>query len=255
MENIKGIFLDLGGTFREVCENRAYSLAARKRIAEICGTDMDPDEYYEFLNARYDVYRDWALKYYCEAPEKYLWTRWLVPELDRDYIAAHAVELTHCFRDAKGERLVVPGGVETVKELIARGYKIGIISDLVGTEEIDQWLDADGIRDLFATVQQSSVTMLRKPHPAIYYLAMDEMGVWADECVFVGDNLTRDIIGAKASGFAGTVAVDYPATPLKKITAENQPSCVIKSFPELLNVLPGGGVFDPDKAERRGVQE
>ena len=148
MENIKGIFLALGGTFREVCENRAYSLAARKRIAEICGTDMDPDDYYEFLNARYDVYRDWALKYYCEAPEKYLWTRWLVPELDRDYIAAHAVELTHCFRNAKGERLVVPGGVETVKELIARGYKIGIISDLVGTEEIDQWLDADGVQAL-----------------------------------------------------------------------------------------------------------
>ena len=45
-ENIKALFLDLGGTFREVYENKPFSDAARKRIAEICKTDMNPDEYY-----------------------------------------------------------------------------------------------------------------------------------------------------------------------------------------------------------------
>ena len=168
-KNIKAIFLDLGGTFREVDEtNRPFIRQARERICELCGTDMGPDEFYDFLNARYDGYRNWALKYMCEAPETMLWTRWLVPEWDREKIEKAAVELTYCFRRAKGERLVVPKGVETVKELIARGYKVGIISDLIGTVEIDEWLDKDGIRDLFCTVQQSSVTMLRKPHPAIY---------------------------------------------------------------------------------------
>ena len=183
MENIKAIFLDLGGTFRIVEDNRPFYEAARKRIAEICGTDMDPDEYYDFLNTRYDEYRKWALRFYCEAPESVLWTRWLVPELDREYIEANAVELTYQFRRAKGERVVVPGGVETVRELVRRGYKVGIISDLIGTVEIDEWLDHDGIRDLFCTVQQSSVTMLRKPHPGIYYLALAEAGVRPEESV------------------------------------------------------------------------
>ena len=83
LENIKAIFLDLGGTFREVDENNLpFIHEARTRIKELCGTDMDPDEFYDFLNKRYDGYREWALKYMCEAPETMLWTRWLVPEWD-----------------------------------------------------------------------------------------------------------------------------------------------------------------------------
>ena len=253
-QNIRALFLDLGGTFREVYENRPFSLAARQRIAEICKTDMDPDEYYEFLNKRYDVYREWVLHFMCEPPEQYLWSRWLVPELDKDYIESYATELTYNFRRAKGERLVVPGGIETVKELKKRGYLVGIISDLVGTKEIDEWLDNDGIRDLFCTVQQSSITMLRKPHPAIYYHALSEAHVRPEESVFVGDNLIRDIIGAKATGFGGTIAVEYnPQKPLK-LTEENKPDCIIHSFPELLNVLPGNNTFCPENAERREVK-
>ena len=81
-QNIKALFLDLGGTFREVYENKPFSDAARKRIAEICKTDMSPDDYYDFLNKRYDVYREWVLHFMCEPPEQYLWSRWLCPELD-----------------------------------------------------------------------------------------------------------------------------------------------------------------------------
>ena len=222
MENIKAIFLDLGGTFRIVEENEPFYHAARVRIAEICGTDMDPDAYYDFLNRRYDEYRKWALRFMCEAPEKVLWTRWLVPELDREYI-----------------------------ELRARGYKVGIISDLVGTVEIDEWLDKDGIRDLFCTVQQSSVTMLRKPHPAIYYLALDEAGVRPEDSVFVGDNLKRDILGAKQTGFAGTVAADYPGGLPMTFNEENKPDCFIHHFNELLDLFPGEGKYLPERGERR----
>ena len=246
----KAIFLDLGGTFREVVEIPEVYNKARARIAEICQTDMDPDTYWAFINKRYDVYREWALRFLCEAPEKLLWTRWLVPELDRDYVEAHAVELTENFRLAKGDRQVVAHGIETVRELHKRGYKIGIISDLVGTVEIDKWLDRDGIRDLFCTVKQSSVTLLRKPHPAIYFQALDEAEVRGEESVFVGDNLNRDIVGAKAAGFGGTVSVEYPGKHLK-LTEENVPDCIIHDFADLLNVFPGNGEYHPENAERR----
>ena len=110
LQNIKAIFLDLGGTFREVNGDRAYSLAARKRIAEILCPAADPDSYYEYINKKYDVYREWALRWTCEAPEEELWCRWLVPELPREAVAPHAKELTYCFRAAKGRRLFVGGG-------------------------------------------------------------------------------------------------------------------------------------------------
>ncbi|MBR6040522.1 MAG: HAD family hydrolase [Clostridia bacterium] len=250
LTNIKAVFLDLGGTFRIVDEdNLPFIREARTRIKELCGTDMDPDAFYDFLNKRYDGYREWALKYMCEAPEEMLWTRWLVPEWDRDRIEKAAKELTYCFRRAKGERVVVEKGIETVRELRRRGYKVGVISDLIGTIEIDEWLDHDGIRDLFCTVQQSSVTMLRKPHPAIYFLALSEAGVRPEESCFVGDNLKRDIIGAKQSCFAGTVGAEYPGGLPFKLTEENRPDCIIHHFDELLNVFPGEGRFCPENAE------
>lgn len=249
-QGIKAIFLDLGGTFRVVDEdNRPFIVEARERIKELCGTDMDSDAFYDFLNKRYDGYREWALKYMCEAPEEMLWTRWLVPEWDREKIEKAAKELTYCFRRAKGERVVVEKGVETVRELRKRGYLVGIISDLIGTIEIDEWLDRDGIRDLFCTVQQSSVTMLRKPHPAIYFLALSEAGVRPEESCFVGDNLKRDIIGAKQSNFAGTVGAEYPGGLEFKLTEENRPDCIIHHFDELLKVFPGEGRFCPETAE------
>ena len=248
-EGIKAIFLDLGGTFRVVEDNKPFIKEARERIKALCGTDMDADAFYDFLNKRYDGYREWALKYMCEAPEEMLWTRWLVPEWDKARIEAAAKELTYCFRRAKGERVVVPKGIETVRALRERGYKVGIISDLIGTIEIDEWLDNDGIRDLFCTVQQSSVTMLRKPHPAIYFLALREAGVRPEESCFVGDNLKRDIIGAKQSGFAGTVGAEYPGGLAFKLTEENKPDCILHHFDELLNIFPGDGKFCPEAAE------
>ena len=241
-ENVKAIFLDLGGTFRVVDEgNLPFIRQARERIKELCGTDMTADEFYAFLNKRYDGYREWALRFMCEAPETMLWTRWLVPEWDREKIEAAAKELTYCFRRAKGERVVVPKGIETVRKLKKRGYLVGIISDLIGTVEIDEWLDHDGIRDLFCT--------LRKPHPAIYFLALAEAGVRPEESCFVGDNLKRDIIGAKQSGFLGTVGAEYPGGLEFKLTEENRPDCILHHFEELLNIFPGEGKFCPEAAE------
>lgn len=251
-KRITTIFIDLGGTFRVVTENKPYSDAAKARIAELVGTEMEPEEFHALIEARYDVYRQWALKYMCEAPEEMLWTRWLAPEYDRERLAKNAGELTYQYRRAKGERVVVPGGVRTIKELHARGYILGVISDLVGCSEVDEWLDKDGLRPYFATVQQSSVTTLRKPHPAIYFLALKEANARAEESVFVGDNLKRDIIGAKEAMFGATIAVDYGVAPLK-LTEENMPDGIVTQFDQLLDVFPGSPRMILDALEKRSV--
>ena len=149
-----------------------------------------------------------------------------------------AAELTYEYRKSKGERVVVDGGIETVKELCRRGYVLGIISDLVGVNEVDEWLDQDGLRPYFKTIQQSSVTLIRKPHPAIYYYALDEADVTAAESCFVGDNLNRDIVGAKAAGFGMTVGVQYSGKKLPAITEENRPDQIITHFSQLLDLFP-----------------
>lgn len=243
--NINAIFFDLGGTLRVVDKDEAYTEAAKQRMAELAGTDMDYQDFYKLVNARYDDYRAWVLRFFCEAPEEILWTRWLCPELDRTRIRENAAKLTFEWRQvkAKGRRVVAPGGVETIKELYRRGYTLGIISDLVGCYEVDEWLNEDGLRPYFSTVQQSSITLIRKPNPAIYYYALRETNCAPENACYVGDNLERDILGAKASGFGLTVAVEYG----KQIqpTEEQMPDGKINALPDLLDLFPARGTIDP----------
>ena len=136
--DIRYIFLDLGGTFRVIDEDPAYLAAAKTKIAELCGVKTDdPCKWFdEVIDKRYDKYREWALKFMCEAPEEVLWTRWLAFDMDQELILKNAAELTYQYRQTKGRRTVVAGGAETVKELCARGYTLGIISDLLGKREV-----------------------------------------------------------------------------------------------------------------------
>ena len=236
---INTIFIDLGDTFRVIRKDADYILAAKRRIVELLGVDADPIEFYrEVIEPRYDRYREWALTFYCEAPEKTLWTRWLAYDYPREQVEAAAAELTMAYRKTKGERVVTDGGVETVKELYRRGYTLGIVSDLVGVHEVDEWLDRDGLRPYFKTVQQSSICLIRKPHPAIYYYALEECGADPAETCYVGDNLDRDIVGAKAAGLGMTIGVQYPGKKSQTVTDANRPDRFIQHFSQLLEIFP-----------------
>ena len=146
--------------------------------------------------------------------------------------------MTYAYPNTKGARVVTDGGIETIKELSRRGYTLGIVSDLVGVEEVDEWLDRDGLRPYFKTVQQSSVCLIRKPHPAIYYYALEETGADPACTCYVGDNLDRDIIGAKAAGLGMTVGVQYPGKKPQTVTPANKPDHFISHFSQLLDLFP-----------------
>ena len=244
-KQIDTIFFDLGDTFRVIRKDREYQRQAKAVITRCLGVDTDPEDFYrDVIEPRYDKYREWALSYYCEAPVEVLWTRWLAYDFPKDRVAAHAAEMTWAYRKTKGERVVTEGGIDTVKELYRRGYTLAIVSDLVGVEEVDDWLDHDGLRPYFKSVQQSSVCLIRKPHPAIYYYALAETGADPKRTCFVGDNLNRDIIGAKAAGLGMTVGVQYPDKKPQTVTEENKPDTFIHHFTELLELFPPLGEKD-----------
>lgn len=238
-KHIDTIFVDLGDTFRVIRKDEAYQREAKEAITRLLGVDGDPVQFYkDVIEPRYDKYREWALTFYCEAPVKELWTRWLAYDFPRERVEAAAAEMTCAYRKTKGERVVTDGGIETVKELYKRGYTLGIVSDLVGTEEVDEWLDRDQLRPYFKTVQQSSVCLIRKPHPAIYYYALAECGSDPARTCYVGDNLARDIVGAKAAGLGMTIGVQYPGKKPQEVTEENKPDRFISHFAQLLDIFP-----------------
>lgn len=236
MATIKGVFFDLGGTLRIVERNADHETRARDRMAELAGAE-DPAAFLDMIEKRYEPYRDWALTECKESGDYELWAKWLLPELPEEKLRAICHEMTWQYRQVKGRRHLVEGGLEVLQTLRSKGYKLAIISNLIGEDEIPMWLEEDGLKPYFDAVILSSVCHIRKPDPAIYQMACDEMGLRPEECVSVADNLDRDITGAKAAGVGANILFISPEKLAKKtITEENRPDYIIHKFVDMLDL-------------------
>jgi HAD superfamily hydrolase (TIGR01549 family) len=237
--NIEAIFLDIGNTLRILLNDEPHRAKARRKITELLGTNEDPEAFCKKLDARYKTYRKWAFDNLVEAPEAELWTRWLAPDFPAEKVAPLGVELTYQYRQSMGRRVVVEGGKEVVVELHRRGYILGIISNLITSQEIPDWMEKDGFAPYFKSVVLSSVFGRRKPDPGVFLEAACQAGVDPARCAYVGDNPKRDVIGARQAGFEMVVLIIDPAKlDEKPITNENRPDLIIHKFSELLDVFP-----------------
>lgn len=236
MAEIKGVFFDLGGTLRIAEQVLEHQEQAKARMAELAGAE-DVQGFIDMVEARYEPYRVWALGENKEAGDYDLWAKWLLPELPEEKLQAICHEMTYQYRQVKGLRRIVDGGLEVIQTLHRRGYKLGIISNLIGEEEIPNWLRDDGLEQYFDALVLSSVCHIRKPDPAMYWMGCDQLGLKPEECASVADNLNRDITGAKAAGIGANILFISPEKLAKKtITDENRPDYIVHRFLDILDL-------------------
>ena len=95
-----------------------------------------------------------------------------------------------------------PDAVATLDALAERGYRLGIISNTSSRTQVFRTLEAYGIAKYFECVILSSIEGVRKPHTAIFASALRAMGSEASSTAYVGDTLSRDVIGSKRAGYA-----------------------------------------------------
>ena len=242
---IKAIFLDVGNTLRILTKNEEHQSLARKNIVRLLGIDEDPNVFCKKLEERYKVYRKWAFENMKEAPETELWARWLTPEIPFEQLAPISIDLTYQYRQSMGLRVMVENGKSVVTELFRRGYILGIISNVITSQEIPDWLEEDGLSGFFKSVILSSATGLRKPDPEIYLEAARRAGVNPAQCVYVGDNLKRDVTGTRQAGFGMVIILNSPEElSQNSITDENRPDAIIHEFIELLDIFPKSPVVN-----------
>lgn len=242
MEKIKGVFFDLGGTLRIAEHVPEHEEAAKRRMAELAGAS-DVQAFIAMIEERYLPYRDWALGENRESGDFELWHKWLLPEMDEERVREICHEMTFQYRQVKGLRHLVDGGREVLETLHARGYKLGIISNLIGENEIPDWLRSDGLDIYFDSVVLSPVCGIRKPDPKMYLMGCSELGLEPGECASVADNLDRDITGAIAAGIGANILFISPEKLAKKtVTDANRPDYIVHRFIDILDLPILGGV-------------
>ncbi len=78
------------------------------------------------------------------------------------------------------------------------GFKLGLISNC-GIDEIAGWDDSP-LAPLFQTAIFSCNVRLKKPDPAIYLLAANNLSVRPDECLYIGNGGSDELNGARCAG-------------------------------------------------------
>jgi putative hydrolase of the HAD superfamily len=101
---------------------------------------------------------------------------------------------------------VGPGVTEALRAIAGLGVPLGVVSNSDGTVQAELHRlgvcsvnDGAGVR--VGVVMDSAVVGIAKPDPGIFRLALEALGVRADETVLhIGDSLRYDVAGAIAAG-------------------------------------------------------
>lgn len=129
------------------------------------------------------------------------------------------------------------GALETLTALKAQGWLLGAISNTIQparfmTANLEHW----GLNQFFQVRVYSSEVGVAKPHPHIFQVALDQLGVAPSEAVYVGDRITPDVSGAQGVGMKAVLIEVEQRTESHPTIA---PDARIRELPELLDVLPG----------------
>jgi putative hydrolase of the HAD superfamily len=128
-------------------------------------------------------------------------------ELDLSPMAALREEMT-----------VYPQVVERVLELRRGGYKTALVTNNV-REGSKMWRSLMDVDALFDVVIDSSEVGIRKPNPAIFELALRQLGIADPSTAVFLDDLDSNIAAAEACGLRGIVVGDPPDAALAELDA------------------------------------
>jgi putative hydrolase of the HAD superfamily len=109
-------------------------------------------------------------------------------------------ELLRMRLEAFIEVVTVEEHVHQLLERLRKRYALGLLSNYPDGHAIRVSLERTGLAPYFQSIVVSGEAGFVKPHPLVFAMSMAELGVRADEILFVGDNWLADVQGAKRSG-------------------------------------------------------
>ncbi len=257
---IDTILFDMGGTIEDV----RYARAIRKKalpgilaILENGGVHIpgagDPalhDGILDTIVARNVEYKSWSETRQIELPPIDVWTDWNLKDFSvpRHVLAPIAEELAYCWETTFFSRIPRPDALATLAAIKDRGYKMGIISNTSSTTQVFRTLEAYGMADFFRCVILSAVEGVRKPAPAIFAAALRAIESQAASTVYVGDTLSRDVIGSKQAGYALAIQIESFLTSGsdRAVAADSlRPDYKIRNLFEIVGIL---DALDPGRS-------
>ncbi len=249
MAELKAVLFDMGDTIVDLGEGRgSYEERVRLRAGRVYealaargATLGQRDAFCEALAADSEgqyqaaLAEQWGIDIFT-VMRRFLQARGLPADDELVEAAGEA----YCRGEAGPVTPLREGAVDTLAALKSRGLLLGAISNTIQpgrflSANLQRW----GLSELLDVRIYSSDIGVAKPHPKIFQVALDRLGLAAENAVYVGDRLIPDVGGPHAVGMkAVLIEVDHRVESHPAII----PDARVKELPELLHVLPA--LFD-----------
>jgi putative hydrolase of the HAD superfamily len=243
---IKAVIFDMGGTLEDIWvdeESERRAIEKLFRMLRSYGLDpgMELPAFKEAVDRGWKAYAAYRDPTRIELKPEVIWTQYILKEFHfpADQLLPHCEGIAHMWEVTHFHRRLRPHVNETLSKLREMGLTLGIISNTAAMFQVFDSLEEYGIREYFSDVTLSSVTGLRKPCEDIFTVSMRELMCRPEEAVYVGDTVSRDIIGSKLAGFRAAIQIRSKLTAEKDADVDQAyaPDFVIEDIDEVAEIV------------------
>ncbi len=144
-------------------------------------------------------------------------------------------ELAWLWYKPLGECATVEAGVrELLEGFRSDGLRLGLVSNtFIPGQVLDRHLAQLRLLEFFPWRIYSCDVLYRKPHPRIFGIALERLGIAAEEAVFVGDSPLADVAGAARVGMVSVLKDPTGRSRIGRI----RPTHRIRSLRELPGIV------------------
>lgn len=245
---ITTLLFDLGGTLHTVTRSEASRFAFCTHLIRLLGehgirADITPEALDAMLSVNAEEYKHYGERNLVELPQSVIWSQYYLRELhiEPERLAPFAEELSFYYDKERVTNTPRPFLKETMASLHGMGIRLGVISNIISTTLVPYCLKEYGIDEYMECTVMSSNVRIRKPDPRIFEVALKEMGVTAAEAGYVGDTISRDVLGARNAKFGLNIRIENPSIAHRDAAFQGpdapKADHVIKELNELIPII------------------
>jgi putative hydrolase of the HAD superfamily len=224
----EAVIFDFGGTLVSGPSWSDFTIAARKcaGILSIPGED--------FVNKWFEHSDGLITGLH---PDYQSYVKYVCAQLEKDIGDDEASIAGDILFDVTGKKAFIPreGAIELLTYLKSNGYKIGLISDCAPDLPVI-WPDTPFKNFFDVTLFSSSVGIVKKD-PEIFKMAINQLAVEPENCLYIADGVRNELSNAHKLGIHAIQILIPEEVDYKNPFREDWKGTVVSSLTEVLIIL------------------